>query len=402
MRLINLAASSALLLTACTASFAADKTYSPGASDNEIKIGNIMPYSGPASALAVMGRVEEAYLKKINDDGGINGRKLNFVSYDDGFSPSKAMEQARKLIESDEVLLIFSPVGTPSNAAIQRYLNGKGIPHLFIVSGVTKWADPTNNPWSIGWFPSYVGEGELYAKFILKNYPNAKIAVFSSSTDAGKDLVGGFKRGLGDKVAMIVGEKTAESTDPTVDSSIVSLKASGADLFISFAGFRTAVQALKKIAELGWKPVYFQDGAAQHFSAVLDYADGVFSSGFVKEPSDPAWTGDAGVKEYLGFMEKYAPATDKMSSGAVWGYAMAQTLVQVLKQCGDDLTRENVMKQTLALKDFKSNMFLPGVALNTSPTNYYPILQEQFMRYDVVKKSWKPIGDIISVSPLAD
>jgi len=392
------AAAAAVVLLSANAGLAAEKKYGPGASDTEIKIGNIMPYSGQASALSGMGKVEDAYFKMLNERGGINGRKINFVSYDDGFNPSKTMEQTRKLIESDEVLAIFSPIGTPPNLAIQKYLNTKGVPHLFIMSGVSKWADPQNYPWSIGWYPSYIGEGELYAKFILKNYPNAKIAVFSLNDDSGKELVGGFKKGLGEKVGMIVAERTAENTNPTVDSEIVYLKSSGADLFMSFVGFRLAVQSVKKVAELGWKPVYFQDGAGSQIASALEYADGVISAGFIKEPNDPAWKDDPGAKEYVAFMDKYAPSIDRTSSNAIWGYALAQTMVQVLQQCGDELTRENVMKQTLNLKNFVSPMFLPGVTLNTSPTNYYPISQQQFMQYDLKDKTWRKMGDIISVS----
>ena len=398
MRTLGMAAALAAvaLMSAAASAFAADKKYGPGVTDTEIKIGSTMPYSGPASAIAVIGKVQAAYFTKINDEGGVNGRKINLISYDDGFNPAKTMEQTRKLIEGDDVLLTFSQIGLLPNAAIQKYLNSKQVPHLFVMTGATRFGDPKNYPWTIGWYPSYHGEAQLYGQFIRERYPNAKIALFSGNDDAGRDLVSGFKAGLGDKAGMIVAEKTYELQDPTVDSQIVTLKASGADLFMSFGGLRPAVQAIKKVAELGWKPVYFQDGAAAQIASALEYAKGVISAGFVKEPSDPVWKDDPAMKAYVAFMDKYAPGFDKNTSGSVWGYATAQTLVQVLKQCGDDLTRDNVMKQTLSLKDLSFDIFLPGVTINTSPTNYFPVSQEQFMQYD--GQSWRPIGSVLRVS----
>jgi ABC-type branched-subunit amino acid transport system substrate-binding protein len=383
----------ALLLSAIATSQAEQKKYDPGATDTEIKIGNIMPYSGPLSAFSAIGRAEEAYFKWINDAGGINGRKINFISYDDASNPSKTLEQTRKLIEGDEALLIFSPTGTAQNVAIQKYLNSKGVPHIFLISGAARWADP-NFPWSISWYPSTAGEANLYAKFVLKNYPNAKIALLSQNDDSGKDQVRLFKNELGEKASMIVAERSVDISDPTIDSQIVFLKDSGADLLYSVVGPKPAVQSAKKVKELGWKPVYLQAGATANLGSALEFADGVITASFTKQPNDSRWQDDPDVREYLAILNKSAPNIDKNSSLALWGYTAAQAMVQVLKQCGDNLTRENVMKQTLNLKNFRPKMFLPGIGVNTSPTNYYPILEEQMLQYDLKNNIWRPIAEV--------
>jgi ABC-type branched-subunit amino acid transport system substrate-binding protein len=383
-------------LTAIVSSQAQQKDYGPGVTDAEIKIGNIMPYSGPGSALSMVGRVEEAYFKKINDEGGINGRKINFISYDDALSPPKTMEQARKLVENDEVFLLFGTIGTAPNVAIQKYLNSKGVPHLFIISGASRWADQ-NYPWSIGWYPSYFGIGNLYGQFVAKNYPNAKIGVIGQGDDSSKDYVRGFKQGLGES-GTIVAERGTDPTDPTIDSQIVFLKSSGAGVLVSFLGPRQAVQSAKKVKEMGWKPVYIQAGAASHLATTLEYADGVITDAFVKEVSDGLWKDDPGVKDYVAFFDKYAPTIDKTNAQAIWGYSAAQAMVQVLTQCGDVLTRENVLKQALNLKSFAPPMFLPGIAMNTSPTNYHPILEERLVQYSPELKSWKPISDVMTMA----
>ena len=377
----------------------AQKKYDPGASDTEIRIGNIMPYSGPASAYGVIGKVEAAYFNKINAEGGINGRKINFISYDDGFSPPKAVEQARKLVESDEVLLIFQSLGTQSNSAIQKYMNAKKVPQLFVATGATKWGDPENFPWTMGWQPNYQSEGRIYAKYILKNYPNGKIAALWQNDDAGKDQMRGLRDGLGDKAGMIIADKSYEVGDPTVDSQIVALKDSGADIFMTWAAPKGAAQAIRKVGELGWKPVYFLGNVSTSVATVLkpaglENAKGIISTIYLKDPTDPVWKDDPGMKEWLAFMDKYYPDGDKTSSFPVYGYSIARTMVQVLQQCGDDLTRENVMRQAASLKDFETGMALPGITINTSPTDFYPIEQMQMGRF--TGESFVPFGPILS------
>jgi len=381
-----------LLAMACVAGAVvapafAEKHYDPGASDTEIKIGNIMPYSGPASAYSLIGRTQGAYFKKINDEGGINGRKINFISYDDGFSPPKAVEQARKLVESDEVLLIFQSLGTQSNSAIQKYMNAKKVPQLFVGSGATKWGDPQRFPWTMGWQPNYQSEGRIYGKYILAHYPNAKIAALWQNDDAGKDQMKGLRDGLGDKAGMIIADASYEVSDPTLDSQIARLRDSGADVFVSWTTPKAAAQAIRKIAELGWNPAYFIGNTSSQVAAVLrpagvENAKGVISSAYLKDPFDSTWKDDAGVKEWTAFMDKYLPDVDKTDNNAVYAYAVAQTLVHVLKQCGDDLTRTNVMKQAADLHDLKIGMLLPGITINTSPTDFFPIEQLQLMQFD--------------------
>jgi ABC-type branched-subunit amino acid transport system substrate-binding protein len=365
----------------------AQKKYGPGASDTEIKIGNIMPYSGPASAYSLIGRTEEAYFRKINDEGGINGRKITFISYDDSFSPPKAVEQARKLVEGDEVLLIFQPLGTQSNSAIQKYMNGKKVPQLFVASGATKWGDPQRFPWTMGWQPNYQSEGRIYAKYIREHYPNGKIAALWQNDDAGKDQMKGTRDGLGDKANMIVADASYEVSDPTLDSQIARLKDSGADIFVSWTTPKAAAQAIRKVAELGWKPVYFIGNTSSGVASTLkpagvENAKGVISSAYLKDPFDPTWKEDAGVREWTAFMNKYLPGGDKSDVSTVYAYAVAQTLVQVLKQCGDDLTRANVMKQAANLKDLKLGMLLPGITINTGASDFFPIEQLQLMQFD--------------------
>ena len=395
--------SAALALLAATSSGAmAQKKYDIGASDTEIKIGNITPYSGPASAYGVIGKTEEAYFRKINAEGGINGRKVNFITYDDGYSPPKAVEQVRKLVESDEVLLVFQPLGTPSNTAIQKYMNSKKVPQLFVATGATKWGDPKGNPWTMGWQPTYQAEGQIYAKYIMKNHPNAKIGILFQNDDYGKDYVKGIKDGLGDKAkTMIVSELPYEPADPTVDSQIVSLKGSGADVFFNVTTPKFAAQAIKKAAEIGWKPVHLLNNVSNSVGSVLkpaglEASKDVLSTGYLKDPTDPTWNDDAGKKEWLAFMEKYFPDGDKTSSFTVYGYTVAQTLHQTLKQAGDDLTRANVMKQAASLKGLKLPMLLPGIEINTSPTDFYPIEQMQMQKF--TGERWELFGPVISGS----
>jgi branched-chain amino acid transport system substrate-binding protein len=378
----------------------AQKKYGPGASDKEIKIGNTNPYSGPASAYGMIGKTIEAYFKKINAEGGVNGRKITFISYDDGYSPPKTVEQVRKLVESDEVLLVFQPLGTPSNTAIHKYMNSKKVPQLFVATGATKWGDPKGFPWTMGWQPNYQSEGRIYAEYLTKTHPNAKIGILYQNDDYGKDYVKGLKDGLGEKAkTMIVSEQPYEVTDPTVDSQIINLKASGADVFFNVTTPKFAAQAIKKAHEIGWKPVHLLNNVSNSVGSVLkpagfEASKGVLSTAYLKDPTDPTWNNDPGKKEWLAFMDKYFPEGDKTSSFTVYGYSVAQTLVQVLKQCGDNLTRENVMKQAASLKDFTSPMMLPGMKINTSDKDYFPIKQMQMERFN--GERWELFGPLMS------
>jgi len=394
-------ASAALTLLAASGSGAlAQKKYDTGATDTEIKIGNIMPYSGPASAYGVIGKTEAAYFKKINDAGGINGRKINFISYDDAYSPPKAVEQARKLVESDEVLLVFNSLGTPSNSAIQKYMNAKKVPQLFVATGATKWNDPKDFPWTMGWQPNYQSETQIYAKYLLKNKPDAKIAVMYQNDDYGKDYLKGLKDGLGAKAAsMIVAEESFETSEPTIDNHIVKLKSTNADVFINIATPKFAAQAIKKMGEIGWKPMHFLNNVSASVGSVIkpagfENAQDIISAAYLKDASDRQWDNDAGMKEFYAFMAKDFPEGDKLDGGTVVGFGVAQTLVQVLKQCGDNLTRENVMKQAASLKDFRTEVLLPGIKINTSPTDFAPVSQLQLMRFKGDK--WELFGDVIS------
>jgi ABC-type branched-subunit amino acid transport system substrate-binding protein len=376
----------------------AQKSNDPGVTDTEIRIGNIMPYSGPASAYGVIGRIEAAYFRKINDEGGINGRKINFISYDDGYSPPKTVEQARKLVESDQVLLIFNSLGTPTNTAIHRYLNQKKVPQLFVASGATKWADPKDFPWTIGWQPNYQTEGHVYARYILQEKPTAKIAVLYQNDDYGKDYLKGLTDGLGDKAGMIVATDSYNVTEPTIDSHIVSLQASGADAFVAIATPKFAAQAIKKVHQLGWKPMFIMNNVSASVGAVLepaglDSSQGIISAAYMKDLTDPKWTSSADVKEWHAFMDEYAPDADKSDAATAVGYSVARTLVQVLKQCGDDLSRQNVMKQAANLKDFDPGLLLPGIRINTSTNDFAPIDQLQLMRFG--GKSWQLFGPVV-------
>jgi ABC-type branched-subunit amino acid transport system substrate-binding protein len=388
------------LLAASSSGALAQKKYDTGATDTEIKIGNIMPYSGPASAYGVIGKTEAAYFKKINDAGGINGRKINFISYDDAYSPPKAVEQARKLVESDEVLFVFNSLGTPSNSAIQKYMNAKKVPQLFVATGATKWNDPKDFPWTMGWQPSYQSESQIYAKYLLKNKPDAKIAVLYQNDDYGKDYLKGLKDGLGDKAAkMIIAEESFETSEPTIDNHIVKLKASGADVFVNIGTPKFAAQAIKKVAEVDWKPLHFLNNVSASVGSVIkpagfENAQDIISAAYLKDVSDPQWANDPGMKEFLTFLEKDFPDGNKLDASVVVGYGVTQTLIQVLKQCGDNLTRENVMKQAANLKDFRTEMLLPGIKINTSPTDFAPISQLQLMKFKGEK--WELFGDVVS------
>jgi ABC-type branched-subunit amino acid transport system substrate-binding protein len=394
-------ASAAFVMFAASSSGAlAQKKYDTGATDTEIKIGNIMPYSGPASAYGVIGKTEAAYFKKINDAGGINGRKINFISYDDGYSPPKTVEQARKLVESDEVLFIFNSLGTPPNSAIHKYMNSKKVPQLFVATGATKWNDPKDFPWTMGWQPNYQSESRIYAKYLLKEKPDAKIAVLYQNDDYGKDYLKGLKDGLGAKAAsMIVIEESFETTEPTIDNHIVKFKSTNADVFVNISTPKFAAQAIKKMAEIGWKPLHILNNVSSSIGSVMKPAgfengQGIISAAYLKDVSDPQWANDAGMKEFLAFLAKDFPEGDKLDGSVIVGYGFAQTLVHVLTQCGDDLTRANIMKQAASLKDFRTEVLLPGIKINTSPTDFAPISQLQLQRFKGEK--WELFGDIVS------
>ncbi|MCK1506655.1 ABC transporter substrate-binding protein [Bradyrhizobium sp. 18] len=385
------------LCTAMSGPVLAQKKYDSGASDTEIKIGNIMPYSGPA--YAAIGKAEEAYFNKINAEGGIGGRKIKFISYDDGYSPPKTVEQARKLVESDGVLLIFGSLGTSTNGAIRKYMNEKKVPQLFVASGASKWNDPKQYPWTMGWQPSYASEARIYAKYIMKEKPDGKIGVLYQNDDFGKDYLKGLKDGLGPKASMIVLEDGYDTSEPAIDEHVVKLKASGADIFVSITTPKFAAQAIKKAAEIGWHPVHIISNVSASVGGVLEPAgleisQGILSASYTKDASDPQWNADDGMKKFYNFLAKYDPKANKLDAGVVFGYAAAQTMVKVLQMCGDDLTRDNVMKQAASLKDFQPDTLLPGIKINTAADDFAPIEQLQMMRFK--GKKWELFGDVIS------
>jgi branched-chain amino acid transport system substrate-binding protein len=386
------------LLAATSSGVLAQKKYDPGASDTEIKIGNIMPYSGPASAYGVIGKTEEAYFKKVNAEGGINGRKINFISYDDAYSPPKTVEQARKLVESDEVLLVFNPLGTPSNTAIQKYLNSKKVPQLFVATGATKWNDPKNFPWTMGWQPNYQSETQIYAKYILKNKPDAKIGILYQNDDYGKDYLKGFHDGLGDKRSMIVKEVSYEVSDPTIDSQIVQLQASGADVFFNITTPKFAAMAIRKAYDIGWKPTQYLNNVSIGVKSVLEPAGleksvGLITLGYLKEPNDKQFQNDPAIVKWREFMKKYYPDGSLIDNLNVYGYSVGETIAQVLRQCGDNLTRENVMRQAASMKGFRVETLLPGVNIGTSAEDFAPIEAGQLQRFD--GKEWVRFGEVM-------
>jgi branched-chain amino acid transport system substrate-binding protein len=389
-----------LAMAAATSGAAlAQKKYDTGASDSEIKIGNIVPYSGPASAYGVVGKAMAAVFKKVNDEGGINGRKINFISYDDAYSPPKAVEQARKLIESDEVLFLFGTLGTASNTAIQKYVNSKKVPQLFVATGATKWNDPKTFPWTMGWLPSYQSESHIYAKYLTKEKPTAKVGVLYQNDDMGKDYLKGLKDGFSRDPSRIVAEESYEVSEPTIDSHVVRIKSSNPDVIILFTTPKFGAQAIKKLGEMSWKPVTIVSNVSASTATVmrpagLENAQGVISAAYAKDASDPQWKDDAGMKAFDELLAKYLPETNRVDSSAMTGYNMATTMVEVLRRCGDNLTRENVMKQAASLKQFAQGGLLPGVTLTTAPDDFQPIEQLQLMRF--TDERWQLFGDVIS------
>jgi branched-chain amino acid transport system substrate-binding protein len=397
--IFHMVAGAAVAIALSASSAHAQKKYDTGATDTEIKVGQTIPLSGPASAYGTIGKAQAAYIRMINDQGGVNGRKINLIQYDDAYSPPKTVEQVRKLVESDEVLLTFQLIGTPPNAAVQKYLNVKKVPQLFAATGASRFTDPKNYPWTLGFNPNYFVEGRIYGQYILKNYPNARIGILYQDDDLGKDYLNGIKDGLGNNAAtMIVAEASYELTDPTVDSQILKLKSAGADLFFSATTPKFAAQAIKKNAELGWHPVHILDINATSVGAVmqpagLEASKGVISVNYGKDPLDPTWKDDAGMKKYFDFMAKYYPEGDKNSNFNTYGYSTAQLLIHVLKQCGDDLTRENVMKQATNLKNVQLDLALPGIVGNTTPNDYRVNKQLQMMKFN--GERWELFGPIL-------
>jgi branched-chain amino acid transport system substrate-binding protein len=398
--LLRLLMALTVLLAMSLSAARAESKYDPGASDTEIKIGQTIPYSGPASAYSTIGRTELAYFRMLNEQGGINGRRINLISVDDGYMPPRTVEQIRRLVEEDKVLFTFQTLGTPTNTAIHKYMNARHVPQLFVATGATKWGDPQHFPWTMGWQPPYQHESHVYAKYLLQTRPDARVAILYQNDDYGKDYLKGFKDALGDKAAkMIVAEATYEVTDPTIDSQIVTLQASGADVFFDVSIPKFAAQAIRKAYDIGWKPLHFVNNVSSSVATALQPAGleksvGLISSQYVKDPTDPSWKDDKAMRDYTAFMRKYYPDGNSEDILNVSGYAAAQTLAQVLRQCGDDLTHENVMRQAASLKDLEVPGLLPGIRVNTSPGDFYPIKQVQLMRFD--GKTWVRFGELMS------
>jgi len=369
-----------------------------GVTATEIKIGHTNPYSGNASAYGTIGKTIAAYFKKVNDEGGVNGRKINFISYDDGYSPPKTVEMVRKLVEQDQVAFVFQTLGTPPNTAIQKYLNQQKVPQLFVATGATKWNDPKNFPWTMGYQPNYQTEGRVYAAYALSHVKDAKIGILYQNDDYGKDYLKGFEDGLGDAKKQIVMKQTYEVTDPTIDSQIVNLKNSGANVFFNITTPKFAAQAIKKAHEIGWKPLHFLNNVSSSLGTVLkpaglDASRDLITALYMKEVTDPQWRNDKGFQDWVAFMKKYYPdgALDDQANG--FGYNVAILMTQVLKQCGNDFSRENIMKQAASVKNFELPLLLPGIKVNTSPTDFAPIEQEQLAKFDGEK--WALFGEVI-------
>jgi branched-chain amino acid transport system substrate-binding protein len=380
----------------------AQPKYDVGASDTEIKIGNTIAYSGPLSAYGIVAKTEEAYFRKINEEGGIGGRRIKYISYDDAYSPPKTVEQTRKLIEGDEVLFVISALGTAQNSAVRKYLNDRKVPMLFLTTGAAKWNDPKNFPWTMGFSPNYQSEARIYAKYVLREKPDAKIAVMYQNDDFGRDYLKGLKDGLGERAgSMIVGEETYDASEPTIDAHVVKLKSTGADVFFNFSSAKFSAQAIKKSFELGWRPMHFITAGSASIGATIkpagfDISQGLLSATYLKDPTDPKWRDDAGVKTWSAFLDKYFPEASRIDAQVVLGYTHAQAVIQVLKQCGDDFTRENVMRQAASLKAVPLGMLIPGVTLKTSADDFAPIEQMQLMK--LKGESWELFGDVIDAS----
>ena len=389
----------AIVLGAAAATSAvAQKKYDPGASDGEIRLGNTNPYSGPASSYGTIGKSIAAYFKMVNEQGGINGRKVNFITYDDGYSPPKTVEMVRKLVEQDNVLFVFQTLGTPSNTAIHKYMNMNKVPQMHVATGATKWNDPKNFPWTMGWQPNYQTEARIYAQHILKTKPDAKIGILYQNDDYGKDYLKGFEDGLGDKAKMIVAKASYEVTDPTVDSQVVQLQASGANVFFNITIPKFAAQAIRKAYDIGWKPVHYLNNVSNSVGSVLTPAGleksvGIITSAYLKDATDPRWANDAAIAQWREFMKKYYPDGNQADVFNVYGYSVGATIAQVLKQCGDNLTRENIMKQAASMKGFRVETLLPGIAITTGSDDFAPLQALQLERFD--GKQWVLFGEVM-------
>ena len=376
----------------------AQKKYSDGASDTEIKIGNTNPYSGPASAYGVIGKTIEAYWKSVNEAGGINGRKINFITLDDGYSPPKTVECIRQLVEQDKVLCTFNTLGTPCNTAIHKYMNQKKVPMLFVATGASKWGNPKEFPWTMGYQPDYHTEAVIYAKHILANVKDAKIGVLMQNDDYGKDYWEGFKEGLGKEVSRVVKHVTYETTDPTVDSQIIQLKDSGANVFFNIAIPKFAAQAMRKAGDLNWKPVQYLNNVSSSVASTMkpagfDNVQGVVTAQYLMDPTDKQWDNNADMKAWVAWMGKYNPGASLQDASNVFAYSVSVLMHETLKKCGDDLTRENLMKQAANFQKFRLPMLLPGITVSTSPTDYYPIQAVQLSRFK--GESWDLFGDVM-------
>lgn len=397
--ILALATALALTVTSTVAGAPAEKGYAPGISDTEIKIGNTNPYSGSASSYGTVGQALSAYFDMINAGGGINGRKIRFITLDDGYSPPKTKEQFRKLVEREKVAFIFQSLGTPTNAAVHRYVNKEKVPHLFVASGAARWGQPKKYPWSMGWQPAYRTEGRIYGEYLLKNRPGARVGILYQNDDYGRDYVEGFKEALGDRAgSMIVAEQSYEITDPTIDSQIVNLKASGADTFFDVTVPKFAAQAIRKAHDIGWRPLHLLNSISSSVNAALKPAGlkkskGIMTTTYLKDPTDTAWHEDPEYKEWLAWMEEWYPQGDKDDYLCVYAYAVAQTLVEVLERAGDNLTRGNIMRQAASLRGVRVRMLLPGITMDTSEEDYYPIEAMQMMRFD--GHEWVRFGEVI-------
>ena len=389
--------STAALLSASKVALA-DKKYDPGASDSEIKVGHTNPYSGPASAYGVEGQLYQAFFKALNEAGGIKGRKVTFITYDDGYSPPKTVEMVRKLVEEDKVLLCFNTLGTPCNTAIHKYMNQKKVPQLYVATGASKWGDPKNFPWTMGFQPDYHTEAVIYAKHILANVKDAKIAILHQNDDYGRDYLGGFKEGLGKEEGRIAKIVTYEATDPTVDSQIIQLKDSGANVFFNVSAPKAAAQGIRKAAEIDWKPAHYLNNVSASVAAVMkpagyDNAQGIITAAYIMDATDKQWDNNDEMKAWRAWMDKNMPQANKADANHIYGYAVAVLMTETLKRCGDELTRANLMKQAASFKNYRLPLLLPGITVNTSPTDYYPIQAVQLQRFK--GETWELFGDVM-------
>ena len=394
-RRFTLAASAAIAVAAAPAT----AQTVVGVTDDTIKIGNIMPYSGPASAYGQIGEAMAAYMEMVNSKGGVNGRMIEFVSYDDGYQPPRTVEQARKLVERDEVAFVFATLGTPTTSSIHRYVNAREVPLLFVATGASKWGDPENYPWTMGWQPDYATEAKIYAQYIMDNVEDPKVGILFQNDDYGRDYLSGFREGLGDKAdELIVAELPYEVADPTVDSQVISLAAEGANVFFNITTPKFAAQAIKKADEIGWEPLHLLNNVSSSVGSVLkpaglEASEGLITAQFLMDPTDPQWADHPEKVEWEAFMDEWYPDGDKTSTFPVQGYSESATMIQVLTQAGDDLSRENIMAQAASLDGFRAPMTLPGITINTSPTDYYPIEAVQLSRF--TGETWELFGDII-------